>query len=439
VARTARQDKVRELQRTLYRAAKADPGRRFHALYDKVYRRDVLERAWELVRANRGAAGIDRQTIADVERYGIAELLDELAADLRDGSYRPLAARRVFIPKPGRPNEQRPLSIPTVRDRVVQAALKTVIEPIFEADMLECSFGFRPRRSAHDALQVLIDEAWDGRRWVAESDVADCFGAIPHDRLMTAIEERISDRHVLKLLRAMLRAGVMQDGALTRGVAGTPQGGVISPCLCNVYLHRLDRQWTDRGHGVLVRYADDLLAMCTTREEAEAALAALRLILAELGLELKDAKTRIVHLADGGEGVDFLGFHHRWVRAKRARHVEFLARWPSRRAMQHARDRVREITARERLLLPIEDVVQDLNRYLRGWAGYFRYGNSARHFNLIEHHAHNRLALFVAKRHQRTRAYGWRVVTYNSPNRLGLISLSGTVVAPRPHRAWRGK
>jgi group II intron reverse transcriptase/maturase len=439
VARTARQDKVRELQRTLYRAAKADPGRRFHALYDKVYRRDVLERAWELVRANRGAAGIDRQTIADVERYGIAELLDELAADLRDGSYRPLAARRVFIPKPGRPNEQRPLSIPTVRDRVVQAALKTVIEPIFEADMLECSFGFRPRRSAHDALQVLIDEAWDGRRWVAESDVADCFGAIPHDRLMTAIEERISDRHVLKLLRAMLRAGVMQDGALTRGVAGTPQGGVISPCLCNVYLHRLDRQWTDRGHGVLVRYADDLLAMCATREEAEAALAALRLILAELGLELKDAKTRIVHLADGGEGVDFLGFHHRWVRAKRARHVEFLARWPSRRAMQHARDRVREITARERLLLPIEDVVQDLNRYLRGWAGYFRYGNSARHFNLIEHHAHNRLALFVAKRHQRTRAYGWRVVTYNSPNRLGLISLSGTVVAPRPHRAWRGK
>jgi RNA-directed DNA polymerase len=438
VARTARQEKVRELQRTLYRAAKADPGRRFHALYDKVYRRDVLERAWESVRANRGAAGIDRQTIADVERYGVSRLLDELAADLKDGSYRPLAARRVFIPKPGRPTEQRPLSIPTVRDRVAQAAVKTVIEPIFEADMLECSFGFRPGRSAHDALQVLIDEAWDGRRWVAESDVSDCFGAIPHDRLMSAVEERISDRHVLKLLRAMLRAGVMEDGAIARGVTGTPQGGVISPCLCNVYLHRLDRQWAERGHGVLVRYADDLLAMCPTHEEAEAALAALRLILAELGLELKDAKTRIVHLAEGGEGVDFLGFHHRWVRAKRAKHIQFLARWPSRQAMQHARDRVREITARERLLLPVEDVVQNLNRYLRGWAGYFRYGNSARHFNLIEHHAHNRLALFVAKRHQRSRAYGWRVVTYSSPNRLGLVSLSGTVVAPRPHRAWRG-
>ena len=439
MARTAKQDTVRELQRTLYRAAKADPGRRFHALYDKVYRRDVLERAWESVRANKGAAGIDRQTIADVEEYGIAKLLDELAADLKDGSYRSLAGRRVFIPKPGSPTEQRPLSIPAVRDRVAQAALKTVIEPIFEADMLECSYGFRPRRSQHDALQVLIDEAWDGRRWVAESDVSNCFGAIPHDGLMSAIEERISDRHVLKLLRAMLRAGVMEDGVVTREVTGTPQGGVISPCLCNVYLHRLDRQWADRGHGVLVRFADDLLAMCRTREEAEAALIALREILAELGLELKDAKTRIVHLEEGGEGVDFLGFHHRWVRANRAKHVQFLARWPSRRAMQHACDRVREITARERLLLPVEDVVQDLNGYLRGWAGYFRYGNSARHFNLIEHHAHNRLALFMAKRHQRSRAYGWRLVTYSSPDRLGLISLSGTVVAPRPHRAWRGK
>jgi len=439
VARTTKQDTVRELQRTLYRAAKADPGRRFHALYDKVYRRDVLEHAWELVRANKGAAGIDRQTIADVEEYGVAKLLDELAADLKDGSWRPLAARRVFIPKPGSPTEQRPLSIPAVRDRIVQAATKTVIEPIFEADFLPCSFGFRPRRSQHDALQVLIDEAWDGRRWVAESDISNCFGEIPHSGLMSAIEERISDRHVLKLLRAMLRAGVMQDGTVTRDVAGTPQGGVLSPCLCNVYLHRLDRQWAKRGPGALVRFADDLLAMCRTQKEADAALAAMRQILGELGLKLKDAKTRVVHLTAGGEGVDFLGFHHRWVRATRARHVQFLARWPSRRAMQHARDRIHEITARERLLFPIEEIVQDLNRYLRGWSGYFRYGNSARHFDLIQYHAHSRLAQFVAKHHGRKRAYGWRLVTYVSPNRMGLISLAGTVVAPRPHRPWRGK
>ena len=256
VARSIKQDKVRELQRTLYRAAKADPGRRFHALYDKVHRRDVLERAWELVRANHGAAGIDKQTIAEVEEYGVDRLLDALAVDLREGRWRPLPARRVFIPKPGR-EELRPLSIPAVRDRIVQAAARIVIEPIFEADFLPCSFGFRPKRGQHDALQVLIDEAWGGRRWVLESDVANCFEAIPHSGLMSAIEERIVDRQVLKLLRAMLRAGVMEDQAVTRSDAGTPQGGVISPCLCNVYLHRLDRRWTERGHGELVRFADD--------------------------------------------------------------------------------------------------------------------------------------------------------------------------------------
>src|SRR5438477_10759039 len=256
VARAIEQDRVRELQRTLYRAAKADPGRRFHALYDKVHRRDVLERAWELVRANHGAAGIDRQTIADVEEYGVDRLLDELAADLKEGRWRPFPARRVFIPKPGR-DELRPLSIPSVRDRIVQAAAKIVIEPIFEADFLPCSFGFRPKRGQNDALQVLINEACGGGRWVLESDVANCFEAIPHSGLMSAIEERIVDRQVLKLLRAMLRAGVMEDQAVKRSDAGTPQGGVISPCLCNVYLHRLERQWAERGHGELVRFADD--------------------------------------------------------------------------------------------------------------------------------------------------------------------------------------
>jgi RNA-directed DNA polymerase len=277
MARTADIDKVRELQRTLYRAAKADPGRRFHALHDKVHRRDVLERAWELVRRNRGAAGIDQQTIQDVGHYGVDRLLDELAADLSDGSYRPLAARRVFIPKPGS-RERRPLSIPAVRDRVVQAAARIVLEPIFEADFLPCSFGFRPGKSAHDALQVLVDEAWRGRQWAVETDIANCFEAIPHDGLMTAIEERIVDRRLLNLVRGMLRAGVMEHGAVTSRMAGTPQGGVISPLLANVYLHRLDRQWQTTGAGVLVRYADDLVAMCQNRREAESALAALTAI-----------------------------------------------------------------------------------------------------------------------------------------------------------------
>ena len=439
MARTTKQDQVRELQRTLYRAAKADPARRFHALYDKVSRRDVLERAWELVRANKGAAGIDQQTIADVERYGIAKLLDELAADLREGRWRPLPARRVFIPKPGR-EELRPLSIPAVRDRIVQTAVKLVIEPVFEADFLPCSFGFRPKRSQHDALQVLIDQSWKGRRWVLESDIANCFDAIPHSGLMSAIEERVSDRNLLKLLRAMLRAGVMADGAVHRDVTGTPQGGVISPVLCNVYLHRLDRQWTERGTGVLVRFADDLVVCCHSKREAEAALSALRSILAELGLEPKAAKTRIVYLQEEGEGLDFLGFHHRRVRGEhRYRHLRFLARWPSREAMQRARNRIREITDSKRLRDPVEVIVQELNRFLHGWANYFRYGNSRLHFTRITTYALRRLALFVAKRHKRRTGYGMTVVAFVSPNRMGLVSLDRLVVTPSPFRDWRVK
>jgi RNA-directed DNA polymerase len=437
MASAAEQDRVRELQRTLYRAAKADPERRFHALYDKLYRTDVLERAWELVRANRGAAGVDKQTIADVEQYGIARLLDELAADLHEARWRPLPARRVFIAKPGR-DELRPLSIPAVRDRIVQSAARIVVEPIFEADMLECSFGFRPRRSARDALQVLVDEAWGGRRWVLESDVANCFEAIPHSQLMSAIEERIVDRHLLKLLRAMLRAGVMEERAVRRGDAGTPQGGVISPCLCNVYLHWLDRQWAERGCGVLVRFADDVVVMCRTREEAERALAALRAILSELGLTLKDAKTRIVELREGGEGLDFLGFHHRWVRGNtsRSRHLCFLARWPSRQAMAHARERIHELTDRRRLQLPVEHVVRDVNRFLRGWAGYFRYGNSAQAFDKITYHALVRVGGFIASRDKRRGRYGWWTINH-SHDRMGLINLNGTIVAPRPSQPWR--
>src|SRR6185436_16558413 len=225
---SAPSDPVRALQHTLYRTAKMDAGRRFHALGDKVIRSDVLMRAWFQVYRNQGASGVDRITVDQVKEYGVTRLRDELASELREGRYRPLPARPVLIPKPGT-LEQRPLSIPAVRDRIVQAACKIVLEPIFEADMCQCSFGFRPRRSAHDALQVLVDEAWRGRRWVVETDIAKCFEAIPHDRLMQAVEERVCDQSVLRLLRVMLRAGVMSDGLMHRQVTGTPQGGVLTP------------------------------------------------------------------------------------------------------------------------------------------------------------------------------------------------------------------
>jgi RNA-directed DNA polymerase len=208
-------------------------------------------------------------------------------------------------------------------------------------------------------------------------------------------------------------------------------------------LHRIDRAWNVREHGVLVRFADDALVMCKSREQAEAALARLRSLFAELGLEPKEAKTRIVHLEVGGAGFDFLGFHHRLIRVigrrNHRRPVTFLARWPADRAMRHARDRVRELTRRSRLLLPVKVIVDEVNRFLRGWAAYFRFGNSTEHFEQIMYHVWTRMALVIAKRHKRSRAYGWSVLAYQSPDHLGLISLSGTIVAPRPFKDWREK
>jgi RNA-directed DNA polymerase len=432
-------DPVRALQHALYRAAKADPGRRFHALWDKVFRRDVLWRAWVMVFRNSGAPGIDRTTLADVKEYGVTRFLDELASELRNGSYRPLPSRAVSIPKSDGVR-RRELSIPSVRDRVVQAAIKIVLEPVFEADMVPCSFGFRPKRSPHDALQVLIDESRRGRLWVVEMDIADCFSSIPQEKLMRAVEERVCDQSLLKLLRAVVRAGVMRGGQVRRPVTGVPQGGPLSPLLCNVFLHQVDRVWDVREHGVLVRFADDAVVLCRSRRQAEAALTRLTMLLAELGLELNPAKSGIVHLVEGGGGFDFLGFHHRWVRSRGRRGMRgvlFLARWPKDGTMRHARDRIRELTGRSRLLFPTGEIVRDVNRFLTGWCGYFRYGNSTSRFDKIRDFTVRRLAGFVAKRHGRSRGFGLSVV-FGSSDQLGLVSLVGIVVAPRPFRAWRG-
>jgi RNA-directed DNA polymerase len=400
-AKITEQDKVRELQVKLYLAAKRSPGRRFHALWDRICRRDVLERAWRAVRDNRGAAGVDRTTTAQIEAQGVDAFLDELEVELAEQRYRPRPVRRVHIPKPGR-SETRPLGIPAVKDRVVQTAAKIVIEPIFEADFRGCSFGFRPKRSAHQALDVIKREVMRGRRWVIDADIRGFFDALDREILMGLVSERISDRRVVKLLRAWLRAGALDGQTLARPDTGTPQGGVISPLLANVYLNALDRAWEDRHgrRGVLVRYADDLVILCRTRAQAEAALAQLRALLAELGLELAEAKTRLVCVNEDGEGFDFLGFHHRMVDSSRKPGVRWLARWPSARAMQAARQRIRELTDRRLLLRPPEEVVANLNRFLIGWGGYFRRGNSTRHFDRIDHYAFDRLARFLGERHQ---------------------------------------
>jgi RNA-directed DNA polymerase len=432
-------DKTRALQHKLYLAAKRSPDRRFHALFDRVHRRDVLRRAWLEVRASRGAPGVDAVTIADIEASGAGEFLGEIEVALREGSYRPQPVRRVWIPKPGQPGKQRPLGIASVRDRVVQQAVKIVLEPIFEAGFLPCSYGFRPKRSAHQALQAMREAVRSGRTWVVDADIEAFFDRLDRDLVLECLRERISDRKVLRLIRAILSAGVLDGSVLSDSGEGTPQGGPLSPLMANAVLHRLDRQWQQRHRrlGVLVRYADDLCVCAPDRDRAEAALAALGQILEGLKLKLSESKTRIVGVADGQEGYDFLGFHHRMVSSRRNPAVRYPACWPSDKAMSRARSTIKEMTGRHRRHVPTGLLVFQLNQFLRGWRQYYRYGNSSRYFAKLDRYVKERMALLLSKRHgRRGRGHGLKLII-SSGNNLGLERLVGTIEFKRTAHALR--
>ena len=394
-AQPQRMNKARKLQRTLYRAAKQQPQRRYTLLYDKICREDILQEAWKRVKRNRGAAGIDKITIKQVEEQGVELILNEIRTELETERYRAKAVKRVRIPKPGQPGKTRPLGIPTVKDRIIQMAVKIVIEPLYEADFRPCSYGFRPKKTPRQALSEIAKRTQAGYEHIVDVDLRSYFDTIEHDLLMKLVERKVGDKRVLKLIRAWLKAGIIEEGKHTHPVKGTPQGGVISPLLSNIMLHEVDSQWCEKDgrssqHGiVMVRYADDMVLLARTEQGAQQAWEKLQTQFAELHLEVNQEKS---HIATVDEGFAFLGFEFR-------RRKKRLYMWPRKKAQQHIRQRIKEIVQTTPYSSTLEDLRVRLNPVLIGWCTYFRVGNSNRVFHKIDQVTRDQVHIWLRRKH----------------------------------------
>jgi len=438
-------EKIRELQRKLYQKAKQEPKFRFYLLYDKVYRLDILGHAYDLVRANKGATGVDGLTFERIEETegGAQEYLENLARELRAKMYKPMPVRRVYIPKAD--GGKRPLGIPTITDRIVQMATKLVIEPIFEADFQENSYGFRPKRNAHQAVDDIATHLWAGRTQVIDADISKYFDSIPHEKLLKEVAKRIVDKNILKLIKMWLKAPVVEEDEEGKkrhqpNDKGTPQGGVISPLLANIYLNILDTLWKKKRvqeeYGArLIRYADDFVVLC--RGNTERVRQGIERVLAHVGLNLNEQKTKTVEARE--ESFNFLGFTIKLVRSPRTGGI-FPLISPSKKAINKVKASIRSYTARECLILPVEDTIRNLNSVVRGWTNYFYYRHCGNQFAVVRSFLENRVRKYLRRRCYKS---GWGNKEYPYQylyKQLGLYKIpTSTPLRTAPAKAFGGR